>query len=69
MGVVISNDAKPGTYLEVDNNLCLVIEYNHCKPGKGGAFIRLKLRNLRAGTLVDRTVNSGCRNIYKRFIE
>jgi len=59
MGVVISNDAKPGTYLEMDNNLFVVIEYNHVKPGKGGAFIRLKLRNLRLGTVVDRTVNSG----------
>ncbi|MCD4813384.1 elongation factor P [bacterium] len=57
--MVMSNDAKPGTYLEMDNNLFLVLEYNHCKPGKGGAFIRLKLRNLRAGTVVDRTVNSG----------
>ncbi|MBN1595804.1 elongation factor P [candidate division FCPU426 bacterium] len=59
MGVVLSNDAKPGTYLELDNNLFVVIEYNHVKPGKGGAFIRLKLRNLRLGTVVDRTVNSG----------
>ncbi|MCK5241995.1 elongation factor P [bacterium] len=59
MGVVMSNDAKPGTYLEMDNNLFIVIEYNHVKPGKGGAFIRLKLRNLRQGTVVDRTVNSG----------
>lgn len=59
MGVVISNDAKPGTYLEMDNNLFVVTEYNHCKPGKGGAFIRLKLKNLRLGTVVDRTVNAG----------
>ncbi len=59
MGVVISNDAKPGTYVEMDNNLFVVTEYNHVKPGKGGAFIRLKLKNLRLGTVVDRTVNSG----------
>ncbi len=59
MGVVISNDARPGTYIAMDNNLFCVLEYNHVKPGKGGAFIRLKLRNLRQGTVVDRTVNSG----------
>jgi elongation factor P len=59
MGVVVSNEARPGTYLEMDNNLFVVVEYNHVKPGKGGAFIRLKLRNLRLGTIVDRTVNSG----------
>lgn len=59
MGVVVSNDAKPGTYLEMDNNLFIVTEYNHCKPGKGGAFIRLKLKNLRLGTVIDRTVNAG----------
>lgn len=59
MAVVSSNDAKPGTYLEMDNNLFVVTEYNHVKPGKGGAFIRLKLKNLRLGTVVDRTVNAG----------
>ncbi len=59
MGTVISNEAKPGTYLEMDGNLFQVIEYNHVKPGKGGAFIRLKLRNLRLGTVVERTVNAG----------
>ncbi len=59
MGTVTSNDAKPGTYLEMDGNLYCVLEYNHVKPGKGGAFIRLKLRNLRQGTVVDRTINSG----------
>ena len=59
MHTVVSNDAKPGTYLEVEGTLFCVLEYNHVKPGKGGAFIRLKLRNLRQGTVVDRTFNSG----------
>jgi elongation factor P len=59
MGVVMSNDAKPGTFLQVDNILYQVVEYTHVKPGKGGAFLRLKLRNLRQGTLVERTFNSG----------
>jgi elongation factor P len=59
MGVVMSNDAKPGTFLEVEGVLYQVVEYTHVKPGKGGAFLRLKLRNLRQGTLVERTFNSG----------
>jgi elongation factor P len=59
MGVVMSNDAKPGTFLEVESVLYQVVEYNHVNPGKGGAFVRLKLRNLRQGTLVERTFNSG----------
>jgi elongation factor P len=59
MGVVMSNDAKPGTFLEVEGTLFQVVEYNHVKPGKGGAFLRLKMRNLRQGTLVERTFNSG----------
>jgi len=59
MGVVLSNDARPGTYIQHDRVLYRVEEYTHVKPGKGGAFIRLKLRNLRLGTLVERTFNSG----------
>lgn len=59
MGTVMSNDAKPGTYLEVDGTIFLVTEYNHVKPGKGGAFLRLKLRNIRLGTVVERTFNAG----------
>lgn len=59
MGTILSNDARPGTYIETDNNVFQVVEYTHVKPGKGGAFIRLKLRNLKAGTVVERTFNSG----------
>lgn len=59
MGVVMSNDAKPGTYVEQDGVMYQVVEYNHFKPGKGGAFVRLKMRNLKQGTLVERTFNSG----------
>jgi elongation factor P len=55
----MSNDARPGTYLELDKTLYQVIEYTHVKPGKGGAFVRLRLRNLRQGTVVERTFNSG----------
>jgi elongation factor P len=59
MATTMSNDARPGTYLQVDNILYQVVEYTHVKPGKGGAFIRLRLRNLKQGTVVERTFNSG----------
>jgi len=59
MGTILSNDARPGTYLEVERTLFQVVEYTHVKPGKGGAFIRLKLRNLRLSTVIERTFNSG----------
>lgn len=59
MSTILSNDARPGTYIETDNNVFQVVEYTHVKPGKGGAFIRLKLRNLKVGTVVERTFNSG----------
>lgn len=59
MGMILSNDARPGTYLQVEHTPFQVVEYTHVKPGKGGAFIRLKLRNLKVGTVIERTFNSG----------
>lgn len=53
--MILSNDLRPGTKIELDGTPYLVIEYQHHKPGKGGAMVRTKLRNLRSGALVDRT--------------
>jgi elongation factor P len=58
MGVVMSNEIRPGHYLDLDGVLYMVVEYTHVKPGKGGAFVRLKLRNLRQNTVVERTLNT-----------
>jgi len=58
MGVIMSNEVRPGSYLELDGVLYCTVEYNHIKPGKGTAFVRLKLRNLRQGTVVERTLNT-----------
>lgn len=54
-----SNDIKNGSVLNLDGNLWTVIEFQHVKPGKGGAFVRTKLKNVRSGKVVDRTFNAG----------
>src|SRR5215211_4750221 len=45
--------------LDLDGTLFQVIEFQHVKPGKGGAFVRTKLRNVRTGSVVERTFNAG----------
>ncbi|GHG39750.1 elongation factor P [Sinomonas cellulolyticus] len=54
-----TNDIKNGTVLNLDGQLWNVIEFQHVKPGKGGAFVRTKLRNVLSGKVVDRTFNAG----------
>ena len=55
------NDLRNGITLELDNGLFQVVEFQHVKPGKGGAFVRTKLRNLKNGNVFDRTFNAGIR--------
>jgi elongation factor P len=52
---VSTNDLKNGMTLDLDGTLFQVVEFQHVKPGKGGAFVRTKLRNVRQGTTVVRT--------------
>ena len=52
---------RKGVTFENDNQLWRVLEYDHYKPGRGGAIIRVKLRNLRSGSTVNRTFPSGDR--------
>jgi len=58
---ITTNDLKNGITLELDNGLFQVVEFQHVKPGKGGAFVRSKLRNLKNGAVIDRTFNAGIR--------
>jgi len=53
------NDFKNGVTIVVDNNIYQVIEFQHVKPGKGPAFVRSKLKNLRTGANIDYTFNAG----------
>ena len=52
------NDIKNGLTIKIDNNLYQVVEFQHVKPGKGSAFVRTKLKNLRTGTTVETTYNT-----------
>ena len=56
---VSTNDLKRGMTLDLDGILFQVVEFQHVKPGKGGAFVRTKLRNLKTGAVLDRTFNAG----------
>lgn len=53
------NDFKTGVTISYEGNLYQVIEFQHVKPGKGAAFVRTKLKNLRTGAVIEITFNSG----------
>jgi elongation factor P len=61
MPAITTNDLKNGITLELENGLFQVVEFQHVKPGKGGAFVRTKLRNVRTGNVFDKTFNAGIR--------
>lgn len=52
------NEVKTGMSLKIDGNLFTVIEFQHVKPGKGPAFVRMKIKNMRTGAVIDNTFNS-----------
>ena len=54
-----TNDLKNGLVLNIDGQLWTVVEFQHVKPGKGGAFVRTKLKNVLSGKVVDKTFNAG----------
>ena len=54
-------DIKNGVVLNIDGQLWSVVEFQHVKPGKGGAFVRTKLKNVLTGKVVDRTFNAGAK--------
>ncbi len=53
-----ANDLRPGNMVEFDGILYRVTSYQHVKPGKGGGFVRLKLKNVELGTVTDKTLDS-----------
>ncbi len=54
-----TNDLKNGLVLDLDGQLWSVVQFQHVKPGKGGAFVRTTLKNVLSGKVVDRTFNAG----------
>jgi elongation factor P len=57
--LISSNDFKTGLSIELDGDAFVVVDFQHVKPGKGAAFVRAKLKNLRTGATVERTFNAG----------
>ncbi len=57
--VVNTNQFKNGMHIELDGSVWRIIEFQHVKPGKGGAFVRTKLRALESGAVVDKTFRAG----------
>jgi elongation factor P len=55
MAAISTSDLKNGITLKIDGGLFTVLEFQHVKPGKGGAFVRTKLRNARSGAVIERT--------------
>ena len=52
------NDIKNGMTIIMDGKLCQIVEFQHVKPGKGAAFVKMKLRNLKTGSIVEDTYNT-----------
>jgi elongation factor P len=57
--VVSTNELKNGMHIEVDSSVWRVLEFQHVKPGKGGAFVRTKLKSVDSGAVVDKTFRAG----------
>ncbi len=57
--MISSNDFRPGTTIEVDSQIFRVIEFMHVKPGKGAAFVRTKLKNVKTGAVREQTFRAG----------
>lgn len=62
------NDLKNGMTILVDGNIFQVIETQHVKPGKGAAFVKAKMKNLRTGSIIEQTFNSSIK-VEKALIE
>ena len=59
--MISTADFKNGLTIEVDNAIWRIVEFQHVKPGKGGAFVRSKLKNLRTGAVQEKTFRAGAK--------
>ncbi len=57
--MISTSQFKNGITIELDGTLFTIIDFQHVKPGKGGAFVRTKLRNVKTGAVIDRTFRAG----------
>jgi elongation factor P len=66
--MISTNDVRPGMALELDDGLFSIVEYQHVKPGKGRAFVRMKLKKLETGQVLDRTFRAD-ENVQQAIID
>ncbi|MCW2987175.1 MAG: efp [Solirubrobacterales bacterium] len=57
--MISTNQFKNGNHIEIDGKIWKIIEFQHVKPGKGGAFVRTKLRRIEDGSVIDKTFRAG----------
>ena len=57
--MINSNDLKNGITIQADGNIYMVLDSQHVKPGKGAAIVKAKLKNLRTGSIAEKTFNAG----------
>ena len=57
--MISTNQFKNGSHIEIDGKVFKIVEFQHVKPGKGGAFVRTKLKSIDSGAVVDRTFRAG----------
>src|SRR5919204_5314841 len=57
--VVSTNQFRNGMHIELDGGIWRIVEFQHVKPGKGGAFVRTRVKNIHSGAVVDRTFRAG----------
>jgi len=57
--LISTNDFRTGLTINLDGEVYQVIDFQHVKPGKGSAFVRSKIKNLRTGAVIERTFNAG----------
>ncbi|MBE3588580.1 MAG: elongation factor P [Thermoanaerobacteraceae bacterium] len=57
--MISTNDFRTGLTIELEGDVYQVIDFQHVKPGKGSAFVRSKLKNLRTGAVIEKTFNAG----------
>lgn len=66
--MISTNEFRNGLTIKLENQLCQIIEFQHVKPGKGGAFVRTKLRSLTTGNILEKTFRAG-EKVEEAFIE
>jgi elongation factor P len=57
--MISTNDFKTGLTIQIDGDVYTIVEFQHVKPGKGAAFVRTKLKNIKTGAVVERKMNAG----------